>query len=162
MGTLNLSNGVSLSGTGSVYSNSADSWGDAPAGTVIQVQTYQSATQGSGTSTSTSYVDDGVEVSITPLRSDSKLYFVCHSSSSIASGYGYFRVLETVSSTEWEIPWGNFSGSPQWLMEFSISGVYSPGNTTTRTFKLQGKCSAGTRYKNYNIKPNIVVMEIAV
>ena len=155
MGTLNLGGGTNFVGSnGNLI--------DAPPGTIIQIQTYQSPTMPGGTSASTTYIDDGVEVSITPRRSNSKLYFRCHSSSSVAGGYGYFRVLETVSSAEWEIPWGNFSSSPQWLMEFSISGVYSPGNTTTRTFKLQGKCTAGLRYKNYNIKPNIVVMEIAV
>ena len=36
MGTLNLSSGVSLSGSGTEFSNSAGSYGDLPAGSVLQ------------------------------------------------------------------------------------------------------------------------------
>lgn len=39
MGTLNLSSGVSLSATGTAFGNSAASWSNAPAGTIIQVVT---------------------------------------------------------------------------------------------------------------------------
>ena len=43
MGTLNLSNGVSLSGSGSEFSNGATSYGDLPAGSVLQT-VYASTT----------------------------------------------------------------------------------------------------------------------
>jgi hypothetical protein len=134
-----------------------------PAGTVIQTQYYQSATVGSGTSTSTSYVDDGVSIAITPLLSTSKLYVVCSTGCSVSGGYANFRILENVSSTTvQEYPWGNFSGSPQQLDGFTMTGWYVPGNTTTRTFKLQGLAtSGGTRYLNYSVRPNITVFEVA-
>lgn len=133
-----------------------------PSKTIVQVQYYQSATQGSGTSTSTSFVDDGVSVSITPLFSSSKLYVVCTTGCSVASGYAYFRILENVSSTVIQaFPWGNFSSSPQQLDGFTMTGWYAPGDTTTRTFKLQGYCTAGTRYVNYSVYPNITVYEVS-
>lgn len=132
------------------------------AGSVAQVQRYQDASAGSGTSTSTSYVDDGVSISITPKFPNSILFVTCTSGSSISGGYGYFRILESVSSTVvQEIPFGNFSSSPQWLLGFTLGGWYTPSNTTQRTFKLQGKTTAGTRYVNYYVRPTISVMEIA-
>jgi hypothetical protein len=133
-----------------------------PAGTVIQTQYYQSATTGSGTSTSSSYVDDGVNVSITPLSASSKLYVICSTGCSVSGGYAYFRILESVSNTVIQsYPWGNFSGSPQQLDGFTMTGWYAPGNTTTRTFKLQGLATSGTRYLNYSMYPNITVYEVA-
>jgi hypothetical protein len=133
-----------------------------PSGTIIQTQYYQSLGLGSGTSTSTSYVDDGVSIAITPLLSTSKLYVVCSTGCSVAGGYAYFRILENVSSTILqEYPWGSFSGSPQQLDGFTMTGWYVPGNTTTRTFKLQGRCTSGTRYINYSMYPNITVYEVA-
>jgi hypothetical protein len=133
-----------------------------PSGTIIQTQYYQSLGLGSGTSTSTSYVDDGVSIAITPLLSTSKLYVVCTTGCSVAGGYAYFRILENVSGAVLqEFPWGNFSGSPQQLDGFTMTGWYVPGNTTTRTFKLQGKCTSGTRYINYSMYPNITVYEVS-
>lgn len=134
-----------------------------PSGTIIQTQYYQSAIYGAGTSTSTTFVDDGVSVSITPLLATSRFYVVCTTGSSVTSGYAYFRILENASGTQLqEFPWGNFSGSPQQLNGFTMTGWYVPGNTTTRTFKLQGKTtSGGTRYINYGVYPNITVYEVA-
>lgn len=131
-------------------------------GTILQTQYYQSSSTGSTTSTSTSFVDDGVNVSITPISSSSKLYVVCTTGCSVAGGYAYFRLLESVSSTTiQQCPWGNFSGSPQQLNGFTMTGWYVPGNTTTRTFKLQGYTTSGTRYVNYSTQANITVFEVA-
>jgi hypothetical protein len=132
-----------------------------PSGTIIQTQYYQGP-QGAGTSTSTSYVDDGVNVSITPLLASSKLYVVCTTGCSVASGYAYFRIWENTGGTlVQEVPWGNFSGDPQQLNAFTMTGWVAYGNTTTRQFKLQGKCTSGTRYINYATNPNITVFEVA-
>jgi hypothetical protein len=132
-----------------------------PSGTIIQTQYYQGP-QGAGTSTSTSYVDDGVNVSITPLLASSKLYVVCTTGCSVSGGYAYFRIWENTGGTlVQEVPWGNFSGSPQQLNAFTMTGWVSYGNTTTRQFKLQGKTTSGTRYINYSTNPNITVFEVA-
>lgn len=53
MGTLNLSNGVSLSATGTAFGNSAASWSDAPIGTIIKRASYNTG-YGSGARTATS------------------------------------------------------------------------------------------------------------
>ena len=133
-----------------------------PAGSVIQVKKFQSASTGSGTSTVTSMADDGVQVAITPKYANSLLFVSCTSGCSVSGGYAYFRILENVSSTVVQAaPWGNFSGSPQQLGSFTITGWSSPPDTSTRTFKLQGYTTAGTRYLNYSVYPNITVMEIA-
>jgi len=132
-----------------------------PNGSVIQVQSSVGGTN--ATSTSTSYVSDGLTVSITPQFSTSKLFVTCTSGSSVAGGYAYFRILETVSNTMVaKCVWGNFSNSPQQLQGFTLNGWYTPGNVTTRTFQLQGYTTAGTRYINYDEPTvmNITVMEI--
>lgn len=130
-------------------------------GHVVQFQKYQAASKGSGTLTSTSYVSDG-EISITPKYSDSILAIVANSGASISSGYGYFRIFETASSTEVQkAPWGNFSSSPQWLASVNMSATYTPGDTTTRVFQLQGQVVSGTRYINYETYLSIMVYEIA-
>jgi hypothetical protein len=59
------------------------------------------------------------------------------------------------------VPWGNFSGDPQQLNAFTMTGWVAYGNTTTRQFKLQGKCTSGIRYINYATNPNITVFEVA-
>lgn len=132
-----------------------------PTGSVIQVQYTVGGS--SGTSTSTTYVDDGLNVTITPKFATSKIFVTCTSGSSVSGGYAFFQIIEAVSSTVIaECPWGNFSNSPQQLQGFTLNGWYVPGNTTTRTFKLQGKCTAGTRYLNYDqpTTVNITAMEI--
>jgi hypothetical protein len=130
-------------------------------GTILQTQYYQGP-QGSGTSTSTSYVDDGVSATITPISASSRLYVVCTTGCSVSGGYAYLRILENISGYQvQEVPWGNFSGSPQQLNAFTMTGWYVPGNTTTRTFKLQGKCTSGTRYINYSMYPNMTIYEVA-
>ena len=133
-----------------------------PASSVLQVQYYQATSNGSTTSTSSSFVDDGVSVSITPLFATSKLYVVCATGCSVAGGYAYFRIIESASNTViQEVPWGNFSGSPQQLNSFTMTAWFSPSNTATRTFKLCGATVGGTRYVNYSMLANMTVYEVA-
>ena len=68
MGTLNLSNGVSLSSTGTAFGNSAASWSDAPPGTVIQV--VDTSTSGEMATSSTSY-QNFMSITWTPRMSNS-------------------------------------------------------------------------------------------
>jgi hypothetical protein len=135
-----------------------------PTGSVLQVQ--YSVGGSSGTSSSTTYVDDGLNVSITPKFATSKIFVTCTSGCSTAGTWSFFQIWENVSSTQVaESAWGNFSGSPQQLNGFTLSGWYVPGNTTTRLFKLQGRNSASgqTRYLNYDQPAvmSITAMEIA-
>ena len=64
------------------------------------------------------------------------------------------------------MPWGNFSSSPQQLQGLNLTGYYTNSNTSTKTFKLQGKNNTGssgkTRYINYMTGANMILMEITV
>ncbi len=135
---------------------------DKTPGTVIQVA--QGTGSGGATSTSTSYIDDGLEVSLTPKKVGNRIVIMVQSGCSVANGYAYFRILEAVSGQAvhaGEIPWGNFSGSPQQLSGLNILASYLVPDLSARTFKLQGKCTAGIRYLNYSANGLIVAMEIA-
>ena len=134
-----------------------------PTGSVIQVQ--YSVGGSSGTSTSTTYVDDGLNVSITPKFSTSKIFVTCTTGCSTAGTWSFFQIWESTTSTQVaEAPWGNFSGSPQQLNGLTLSGWFTPGNTSAKTFKLQGRNSGAgqTRYLNYDQPAvmNITAMEI--
>lgn len=126
------------------------------------VQVVEGRIPGTGTSTSTSYVSDGPQVSITPTSVNNYIIAIAHSSSSIAGGWGYFKIQETTTNTSVvEIPWGNFSNSPQWLMGLSMVGKFQPTSTSTLTFDIYGKCTAGTRYIHYTTTGMLTLMEIA-
>jgi len=136
------------------------SFEDADGGSVIQTVTAGSNT--TGTSTSTSYVSDGLIVNITPNSASNKLLVYCFSGCSVSNGYAYFRLEETTTDTILTVaPWGNFSGSPQQLNTFTLLGEFQPSSVTQYTFDLYGQASGGTRYINYSCTPRIIVQEIA-
>lgn len=161
-GTMTVGNGdITGLATGALESKAIGS------GSVVQVVT--GLMSGSGTSTSSSYVDDG-SLSITPLLSSSLIVIICQTACSTASDWSFFKILESTTNTTIlsGIPWGNFSASPQQLQGVNLTGYYTNSNTTTKTFKLQGKNNAGgagkTRYINYTDSNtcNMILMEIAV
>jgi hypothetical protein len=134
------------------------------AGAVLQVVT--GSMSGSGTSTSSSYVDDG-SLSITPLLSSSLIVVICQTACSTASDWSFFKIVESVGNTTvlLDVPWGNFSSSPQQLQGLNLTGYYTNSSTSTKTFKLQGKNNTGgagkTRYINYMTGANMILMEVA-
>lgn len=157
MTTANQLAGIINPATGQIYD------ANAPSGSVIQVVT--DTTGNTGTTTSTSYIDDGLEVTITPSSASNRIVVIVHSGCSVAGGYAYFRIRETTTNTTVaEAPHGNFSnGSPQQLEGVHLVGVFQLSNTSAKTFKLQGANSGGTRYINYgnDSSPTMVVMEIS-
>mgnify|MGYP001162220120 FL=1 len=93
MGTLNLGS-VSLSANGTAFSNSAATWSDAPAGTVIQVVAEHGNTAFSAQTTS--YVQTPVTCTITPRVSTSNILVrQCVSSWEGSGAYGYRQVRAT-------------------------------------------------------------------
>ena len=155
---------VSLAGT-NVITNGKVVTSGMPVGAVVQVVT--GAMSGSGTSTSSTYVDDG-SLSITPLLSSSLIVVICQTACSTASDWSFFKIVESVGNTTvlLDVPWGNFSSSPQQLQGVNLTGYYTNSSTSTKTFKLQGKNNTGgagkTRYINYMTGANMILMEIAV
>ncbi|MFY8211372.1 MAG: hypothetical protein ACOVLB_01720 [Candidatus Nanopelagicus sp.] len=136
-----------------------------PVGSVVQVVT--GAMSGTGTSTSASYVDDG-SLSITPILSSSLIVVICQTACTTAGDWSFFKIVESSTNTAIvdSVPWGNFSSSPQQLQGLNLTGYYTNSNTSTKTFKLQGKNNTGgsgkTRYINYMTGANMILMEITV
>ena len=155
---------VSLAGT-NVITNGKVVTSGMPVGAVVQVVT--GSMSGSGTSTSSTYVDDG-SLSITPLLSSSLIVVICQTSCSTAGDYSFFKLVESVGNTTvvLDVPWGNFSSSPQQLQGLNLTGYYTNASTSSKTFKLQGRNSTGgsgrTRYINYMTGANMILMEIAL
>ena len=104
MGTLNLSNGVSLSATGTAFGNSASSWSDAPPGTIIQYQ-YRKGTNTSFTTSSTSPTDlNDFYVDITPRNANNLLVVSTNFTAGLndADGYGRYLIVDANNSdTQW-------------------------------------------------------------
>jgi hypothetical protein len=135
-------------------------------GAVLQVVT--GTMSGTGTSTSSTYVDDG-SLSITPLLSSSLILVICQTACSTSGDWSFFRIIESVTNTivVTDVPHGNFSANPQQLEGVNITGYYTNSSTATKTFKLQGRNGTGgagrIRYINYTLSTaNMILMEIAV
>ena len=105
MGTLNLSNGVSLSATGTAFGNSAASWSDAPAGTIIQVTQKDITSTASTNSDGSHSIISTLDSPITTLLTGSKILIM----SSIAGNNNVggsdmsWKIFRRVSSTDTEI-----------------------------------------------------------
>jgi len=136
-------------------------------GTGAVVQVVTGSMSGSGTSTSSSYVDDG-SLSITPLLSSSLIVVICQTACSTSGDWSFFKIVESVGNTTvvLDVPCGNFSASPQQLQGLNLTGYYTNASTSSKTFKLQGRNNTGgagrTRYINYMTGSNMILMEIAV
>ena len=134
------------------------------------------------TSTSGSFVDiSGMSVSITPTRSDSKI-FVMITLGSVSSEAGVsvgFRLLRgstligNSSSTDLQSGFTNIyageNSQDKSLMSVAFNFLDSPATTSATTYKLQWRNSSSNSYinrytgssTNYNGSSTITVMEIS-
>ena len=120
-------------------------------GTVLQV-VKQLGASGSPTSNSTSYVDEGIEATITPKFNNSIILVHAMTGDSNSGGYSHYRVRNITDNVNVaNVPCGNFSASPQWLVGVTLVGAYVVNSTTARTFRVEGKThtSSSTRYQRY-------------
>ena len=126
-----------------------------PAGSVIQVVKQFGGSSGP-TSSSTSYVDEGIEATITPQFNNSVILVYAMTGDSNSGGYSFYRVqniTDNVSVTN--APCGNFSASPQMLLGVPMFGAYVVNSTAPRTFRVEGKSSTtSTRYQRYAVAVN--------
>jgi len=124
-------------------------------GHVVQVVRGIGALSGT-TSSSTSYVTEGIEATITPKFDNSLILVQAMTGDSNSGGYSYYRVRNTTDShTVCAVPCGNFSASPQWLVGVSMSGIYLVNSTAARTFRVEGKSNtSSTRYQRYSADVN--------
>ena len=165
MGTLNLATGVTLTGTGSVYSNSADSWGDAPAGTVIQVQTAVNNTDVTVANNTTS---DIVTLSFTPKLSTSRLaiFVTCD------------QIRKTTGGTNWaNMGVNNNTTSTSYIQSgalmypdtnndariaYSSHTLVNSWGTTANTIAVRGSASGGSSFifSHQTAQTRLTIMEI--
>ena len=70
-----------------------------------------------GTSSSTTFVSEGIEATITPKFNNSIILVQVMTGDSNSGGYSYYRIRNTTDSVNIaNVPCGNFSSSPQWLV----------------------------------------------
>ncbi len=115
----------------------------APAGHVIQMQNAGISGNASTTS-STSFVDTGLSVNITPKFATSKIFVVTHTVISIGNGANHARVdfkcIESGSGTEvYRMDYHGTDGTQNGNIQknMSGSGVFPCSNTNQLTFKTQ-------------------------
>jgi hypothetical protein len=143
----------------------------ASAGVVLQVVSTTYSTQ--TTTTSTSFVDSGLSLAITPKFATSKILImtngVCDWNrvlTNIDSGFGVQLVRGSTAIYTYEISsylfiTGASSGNDIYS-SFSMSFLDSPATTSSTTYKLQFKTNTGTVKIQADSTPSsIILMEIA-
>ena len=150
MGTLNLSNGVSLSATGTVFGNNADSWSDAPPGTIIQYK-YRKVRNSVFSTSSTTEVDLGdFYVDITPKNANNLLVVSTNFTAGLndADGYGRYSIADAKNSnTKWST--NTYMGSSNYYAPHSpsqwLEAVLKHTNVagTTNPMRLQFQVRIG-------------------
>ena len=104
------------------------------------VQTVRGIGSSGGTSSSTAYVSEAIEATITPKFNNSIILVQAMTGDSNAGGYSFYRVRNTTDSvTVCGVPCGNFSSSPQWLVGVTLFGMYVVNSTAARTFRVEGQ-----------------------
>ena len=134
-------------------------------GKVLQVVSV-SNTAGSNT-TSTAFVDTGVEITITPKSSTSKIMVTAvgnHGNSgggtSGATAFQIVRDATTVTRVD-GLAWNDINQNYADRGTFSLSKLDSPATTSAITYRLQFRAWSGTSYINqWKCDTNITLMEI--
>lgn len=160
---------LSLAGT-NVISNGKVTTSAQPVGAVLQV--VQNTFSTSVGTSSTTYVDTGLTVSITPTSSTSKILVVVTALSSAAGSQGInsssswnivrntTQLMETVQRTY------SYAGGAAGIytsLPTASAFLDSPATTSTTTYKVQQKCNtAANAYINGDGGTSVItVMEIA-
>lgn len=165
MGTLNLATGVELSGTGSVYYNSAGSWGDAPAGTIIQIQT---AVNNTDIAVSTGVYADIVTLSFTPKLSTSRLFMIAtHDQIRKTTGGGTW-VNATITNNTTGVNYGSSGailypdGNNDVRATYSSHIMVNSWGTTANTMAIRGGGAGGTSaiFSYQSAQTRLTIMEI--
>ena len=140
------------------------------AGGVIQMK-YTTGTTNL-TTTSTSFVDMGIDVTITPTRSDSK-FFICWSSPSqqpnTQAGSSYTTVFRNDTTNIGHGTYGlamvgNYSASETVTAQGTFHVFDAPNTTSAVTYSIYGRShvSSGTAYITHNnCRWTLTVMEVS-
>jgi len=124
------------------------------------------------TTTSTSFVDMGIDVTITPTRSDSK-FFICWSSPSqqpnTQAGSSYTTVFRNDTTNIGHVTYGlsmvgNYSASETVTAQGTFSVFDAPNTTSAVTYSIYGRSHIGsaTAYITHNnCRWTLTVMEVS-
>ena len=141
MGTLNLSSGVSLSGSGTEFSNSAGSYGDLPAGSVLQ--TVYATTTTEEANSNSSYIT-WFSKTWTPIPSTShKIITVCAQRLVVGTGLeANFRISDGTNVTHrWRLYNDNVSGN-QWFTP-TLSWYWTQTHASGQAVTFSCQCRDG-------------------
>ena len=138
-------------------------------GKVLQVVSTPVTTQTN--TTSTSYVTTGIQASITPLFSTSKIYIVVHTNTinTSVSSNTYLTIyrnnttnLSSSSNAAFTLyQTGSTAGSPAWLPA-TVNYLDSPATTSATTYTLYLAVNGGSGYTNITGTTSVItLMEIS-
>ena len=137
-----------------------------PSGSVIQV--VNTSTSSAITTTSTSDVDTGITLSITPKFSTSKLWILFSGRLYISqhSSEYYVNIKNGSTIINGGATLFNGSSGDRMAETCNIQGFHSPSSTSAQTYKITHRVSAGEGHIMPNSHPtdvgaNFVIMEIA-
>jgi len=138
--------------------------GDLPAGSVIQV--VQGSTNTGVSTTSSSYVDTGLEASITPLFADSKLLIILTQKLQTNVGGSNFRLarlLENGNTIHEDIRMEGGVSDPS-RYTWSLGIISTPSTTSQVTYKTQFRTFNGSgsiEAQHLSAPSYLTLMEIA-
>ena len=162
---------LSATGTASAttFLRGDNAWAEAGGGKVLQLQSAELAGT-TGTTESTSYIDTGLNVSITPTAATSKIvvfvWTLVYSVTSTTAQYSA-QIIEDGSSTVLcEFVNTGISGGTTHQGQISMGGVFSCSDTSALTFKTQmhKRSNSGTLYYlgyETGSKHTIIAVEVA-
>jgi hypothetical protein len=159
--TITGTDGVSQVQAGAVES------GDLPAGSVIQVVTASRTSE--TTTTSTSYVNTGLQASITPTSTSNKILILVHdvlrafnTGDSFRGEYGLFKGATNLLEFGFGVRSVSNTGTATCRSPTSISFIDTPNTASEIIYKTMIKAIDDTVESNFgNNKSTITLMEIA-
>jgi hypothetical protein len=127
--TVNLGSGATLSGTGSGM------------GKVLQV--VSTSTNTDIVTTSTSFIDIGLELSITPSSASNKIFLIYTGVNETNGANKYCELQMLRDATQLAVQRGLSVANGYYALN-SISKLDSPNTTSAITYKMQGNAGDGT------------------
>jgi hypothetical protein len=139
-----------------------------PANSVLQVVSVNHSA--ADTTTSTSFTDTGLEASITPSATSSKILIITTVHIGSDGGDGEHSLLQLVANGSGLSVFYGVRDMPSWATasQTNFSYLHSPSSTSLQTYKIRHRttnAASESRYNyysaSYGITSNIILMEIA-
>ena len=157
----------SITGSGSTAVGQAE-FADAGGGKVLQAVTGTSSTASQGSETS--FTDTGLNVTITPSSSSSKILIMAHTTGLIDTNghFVYFTIERQISGGsdtnigDSSMGLSHFRGDSVHISNVMIHALDSPSTTSAITYEFQRRVNGGSGAAMYqNVKSNITALEIS-